>query len=289
MDTINKEYPVKVDVFTLCYNEMDILPFVIDYWRLFARHVYVFDNGSDDGSVEYLKEFNWISVMPFYSDGLNDARYLDIKNNVWKISDADFVVVCDMDECLYHENIMDVLQYMKERNQTISTTAFLNAVSIDFQEYQGNGTLYHQIDGVRFSNNVNLGDKCIIFNPRMVNVINYEPGAHKCHPYGMVNMYDRQNDDPIMTIHIKNLSINKTIDRLHMYQNRLSEINKRNHWGGHYSYSDEKVTKDFIMNWQTSVTYEQIYNHFHKPKTEEVVSADTEVSSGETKDIEENV
>lgn len=284
MNTINKEYPIKVDVFTLCYNEMDIIPFVIDYWKRFARHVYVFDNGSTDGSVEYLNEFGWISVMPFYSDGLNDARYLDIKNNAWKISDADFVVVCDMDECLYHEDIMGVLQYMKDNNQSISPTAFLNTVSIDFHEKPADGTLYHEIDGVRISNNVKLGDKCLLFNPRMISEISYEPGAHICHPAGNVLLYDRQNEDPIMTVHIKNLSLNKTLERLHMYRSRLSDINKINKWGGHYEYSDDKVKKDFIMNWQTSVDYKQIYDHFHNHNEEEkeVTSAETEVSSGET-------
>lgn len=289
MDTINKEYPIKVDVFTLCYNEMDILPFVIDYWKLFARHVYVFDNGSDDGSVEYLKKFNWISVMPFYSDGFNDGRHVDIKNNMWKISDADFVVVCDMDECLYHENIMDVLQYMKHNGQSISCTAQLSTISNDFHEYPGNGKLYHQLDGVRFGNNINLGDKCIIFNPRMIQQICYEPGAHKCHPIGIVNFYDKQNSDPLMHIHIKDLSINKMMERIKMYANRLSEDNKRFRWGYQYTWDDKTLLKNFIEKWKTSITYEQIYNHFHQPKTEEVVPADTEVSSGETKDIEENV
>ena len=28
---------------------MQITPFIVDYWKKVARHVYVYDNGSDDG------------------------------------------------------------------------------------------------------------------------------------------------------------------------------------------------------------------------------------------------
>ena len=38
-------------IYTLCYNEIRILPFVIDYWETYADRVIVYDNGSTDGSV----------------------------------------------------------------------------------------------------------------------------------------------------------------------------------------------------------------------------------------------
>ena len=45
---------MKIAVFTICYNEMYIAPFVVDYWKKYADHVYVLDDSSNDGTFEYL-------------------------------------------------------------------------------------------------------------------------------------------------------------------------------------------------------------------------------------------
>lgn len=104
-----------VHLYSVCYNEIDILPFVIEYWKKFVSHAYIFDNGSTDGSVEFLNRFDWITVEHFDSDGMDDDILKDIKNNCWKKSRgiADFVVVCDIDEILYSNRIIDELEYMK--------------------------------------------------------------------------------------------------------------------------------------------------------------------------------
>ena len=39
---------MRVELFTFCWDEMDVIPWVIPYWRKFASHVTVFDNGSTD-------------------------------------------------------------------------------------------------------------------------------------------------------------------------------------------------------------------------------------------------
>ena len=43
----------KIDIYVLCWNEMQIAPFIVDYWKRVARHVYVYDNGSTDGVINY--------------------------------------------------------------------------------------------------------------------------------------------------------------------------------------------------------------------------------------------
>ena len=93
-----------VHVHTFCWNEMEILPFAVQYWKRFADKVFVYDNGSDDGSVEYLSKFDFIEVQHYDTrNELNDYVLRDMKNSVWKKSreEADFAVVCDLDECLY--------------------------------------------------------------------------------------------------------------------------------------------------------------------------------------------
>ena len=109
-----------IHLYTLCWNEMDILPFVVDYWKRFVTHAYVYDNGSTDGSVEYLKQFDWITVEHYESDGMDDSKLRDIKNTKWKQSkgNADWVVVCDMDEIVYSKDLGKVLEKASSNGYT---------------------------------------------------------------------------------------------------------------------------------------------------------------------------
>ena len=53
---------MKIEVFTLCWNEIAILPFAVDYWRRFASRVTVYDNGvaefyfDDEGCIGWKDE-----------------------------------------------------------------------------------------------------------------------------------------------------------------------------------------------------------------------------------------
>ena len=111
----------KIYAYVVCWNEMDNIPFVVDYWKRFAERVIVYDNGSDDGSVEYLSQYPWIEVRQFKTNGFDDTANMNIKNSCWKesIGIADFVVVSDLDECLYSPVLESELDYMKANDITI--------------------------------------------------------------------------------------------------------------------------------------------------------------------------
>lgn len=98
------------------------MPFVIEYWKRFVNHAYIYDNGSDDGTIDYLKQFDWITVIPLEPDGFNDKVNMSIKNNAWKNNiTADYICVCNMDECLYADDIEKSLDYCEQHNIDIIT------------------------------------------------------------------------------------------------------------------------------------------------------------------------
>ena len=111
----------KIALITLCYNESKIMPFVIDYWKQFVTHAYVFDNGSTDSSREILSKYDWITVIDYShltGNKLDDIMNANIKNNFWKTikDNYDWIVVCDFDECLYcddWDNVINALNLYK--------------------------------------------------------------------------------------------------------------------------------------------------------------------------------
>jgi hypothetical protein len=234
----------KIDVYTVCWNEIDLIKFVVDYWKRFARHVFVFDNGSNDGTIEYLKQFDWITVIPFDTDDkIDDQVYIDIKNNMWKYSrdKADYVVVCDIDECLWSTNLDKELHYMKNNNQSICHPKWYTMI--------GDKMYYHQ-DGVYLHEQMRTAygdggkDKAILFSTKDVEDINYYPGCHQCDPDpNNLKIYDGNN---IFAMHYaKSFGPEYSVNKHHILRERLSETNKKKGYGVHYLCDDDRIINGY--------------------------------------------
>ena len=227
-----------VDLYTLSYNEMRIAPFVVQYWKRFVRKAYIFDNGSDDGTIEYLSQFPFIEMGHFDSEGLDDAINVRIKNSVWKnsVGTADFVVVCDFDECLYSKDLFGELQYMKDNGMSMCKPI----------EYMLLGREFPKYDGERFSHEImNSGyrgdSKIILLDPNLIEETNWLPGCHVCHPKGIVKMYD---GDKIFTMHHSEMSPDYCLDKFRRRRNRFSSTNMKYGYGTFYFTEDGKLRHD---------------------------------------------
>ena len=85
---------------TLCFNELDILPFVEQYWKRIATKVVVFDNGSTDGSIEYLSQQPYVEIRHFESQGQNDVIQKTVKEQAYQEfkDQYDIIIITDMDD-----------------------------------------------------------------------------------------------------------------------------------------------------------------------------------------------
>ena len=246
---------MKIEIFTLCWNEIDILPWVVDYWEKFATHVTVFDNGSTDGSIGFLEHFDWITVVPFESGGFNDTKNQQIKNTCWKGSEADYVVVCDMDELLCAKDIKKSIDRMAECGATICKPIWYELQSEERPVYEY-GKMLHEISPL--ARPFQGFSKAILFNPKAINEINYSPGAHQCNPKGIVKWYDG-ND--IYALHINhNLSFAYKIERYKVLHSRLSEINKRKRHGIHYGFDEGLLHRAWIEDSKKLVNFNDVIN-----------------------------
>lgn len=241
-----------IHLYTLCWNEMDVLPFVVDYWkRIPVTKAIVYDNGSTDGSIEYLKQFDWIEVRNFTTEGKRNAVQRDIKNTKWKesIGVADFVIVCDIDECLYLRS-NDEFQKMKANGYTICAPKWYDFISEDIPQYT-EGKLLHEVSNKAVKGN----GKVVIFNPNKINEINYTVGSHTCDPRGTVKYYDGD----IYLLHINHhLSLEYLLSRYQVFNERLSAEDKSKKWGIHYGFSEEKLRRDYSEGLKNAVNFNDL-------------------------------
>lgn len=239
---------MRIDLYTICYNEMDILPFCVDYWKRFANHVYVFDNGSTDGSVEYLQQFDWITVLHYDSDGCDDSILLYIKNNAWKQSrgKADWVVVCDCDEIIYSNHLEDELKFMQENGYTAMGNVWYSFFGDHKPEYQ-EGKLLHELVVKGAPQSINYDDasigKIILFNPNQILEMNYVPGCHDNKSTGNYKLYKSAK---VYTFHVdKGFGIDYKMAKYKLLSARRSAKNRMYGWGIHYDFPREQVEKHY--------------------------------------------
>ncbi len=102
----------KICIYTFTYNNADILPFVIDYWKSYATKVIVYDNMSTDGTINLLQQYDWIELQQYDThnkydiDKINQIKQKCISNSKL-LKNIDYALICDIDEVLRYTNDLD--------------------------------------------------------------------------------------------------------------------------------------------------------------------------------------
>ena len=125
-------------LYTLCWNEADMLEFFFRNYDPWVDRYIIFDDGSTDGSIEILKARPRVEVRRWhrkYSDSylISQVEWL---NEVWKESRgcADWVVMVDMDEHLFapRSPMPDLLERYKSQGITLAPALGFQILSEDF-------------------------------------------------------------------------------------------------------------------------------------------------------------
>jgi len=101
-----------IHVHALCWNERTMLPYFLAHYRRFAERIFLWDNESTDGSREWARQFPAVTVRTFPGAEINEDRYIAVKREAADLSlslGADWTIVVDCDELLYHPRLVDVL------------------------------------------------------------------------------------------------------------------------------------------------------------------------------------
>lgn len=236
---------MNVEAYVMCFNEEDTLPLTLSYYNSFCSKVVLLDNFSTDKSREIaLLDFG-CEVRLFGRQGvLDDREYTKLKNNVWKGSQADFVIIVDADEILWHSDITTQLIEAKRLGFSILETYGWQVFSNDVprESWLEITTGFHD---------PNYSKLCI-FDPKKVKEINYVHGCHVAKP-----VYDGCIMKPNLTLfHYRNVGgVHRLIERHALYRERLSDWNKRFNAGHHYTYDDDRRKKEWEEQLKKSVEF----------------------------------
>ena len=110
-----------VHAYFICHNEEYIMPHLLRYYSNFCEKIYIIDNMSDDNTRDIINSFDNTEIIDYNSRGkFDDKKHMNLKNNVWKISQgiADYVILGDSDEFLYNENMEEFLIRVFEQGYT---------------------------------------------------------------------------------------------------------------------------------------------------------------------------
>lgn len=231
-----------VHAYFLCYNEEYILPHLLRYYSTFCEKIHIIDNMSTDRSVEIVNSFDNTEIIPYDSnEEVRDDIYLKIKNNVWKssIGIADYVIVGDADEFLYHPDMVNFLTESFQKGITLFKPEGYHMIGDEDLILSPNDVIFEKVtEGIIGSSN----DKLMLFDCNKIIQINYSFGCHAANPTGEIIL---SNDRSLKMLHYKYLGLADFIPKQKLRGDRLSQFNKINNLGSYYLYDAEKHKEEY--------------------------------------------
>lgn len=230
-----------IEAFILCYNESKIIRHTLNYYSKFCDRITVLDNYSNDKSLKIIKnEYPDVIIKQFGASEYREDILTETRNNCWKGSTADYVIMCDTDEFLYADNLIEQLERLKQKKPAICPVIGYEMFSEDFPKAYSKPIT----DSVKYGIRNYRFDKSIIFSPKKVKNINFDVGAHSCNP----EFYEGENKSELVEfklLHFKYLSRKYLYDKHAHYLKRQSKINLFYKWGKEYSEGKAHIDKKF--------------------------------------------
>jgi len=227
-----------IDCHFIGWNESETIHLTIRWYKAFCRNVYYYDNFSTDDTRDIADREGAIVRMFGIEGQLNDQEYIKLKNNCWKGSDADWVIVCDADEILnspigIRQELLDGMYHGRTIIHPKGFNMFSNEMPVnDWKEIKTG------LPDANYS-------KMICFNPKKLTEIGYVYGCHEAKPEGDIRPYNGLTE----LLHYKHVGGAKRLaDRHALYSSRLSPINKKWALGAQYCEPQEKTIAYFNEN-----------------------------------------
>jgi glycosyltransferase involved in cell wall biosynthesis len=218
-----------LSIFIITFNEQKLLPYTVAFYRerFPGCQIVIYDNFSDDETVNIALELG-CKVKYFYTDNkLSDQAFINVKNNCWKTTNSEWVVVCDCDEWI------DIWpKTLEQADGTILRTYYVQMVG--FTATWNPMTVTH---GYRHPED----SKFLCFKPSAIEAMEYNYGAHYALPFGDVKI----TKERFPIYHFKFITLYYVLERHAMFGKRLSAHNLRLKLSFHYLFSTRKIKREY--------------------------------------------
>lgn len=229
MPTPIDDWKAIVHLYALCWNERPLLPHFLEHYRSFVTTFFIFDDGSTDGSVEYLAQQPDVVLGCFVRDSNSYIQAAtEFYNNIWKASrgSADWVVVVNIDELLHHRWPDLCFKKLRMLGHTLVQATGWEMVATEFPTA---GPLAETVPlGVRSTKL----DKIAIFDPSALREIDYAPGRHSAKPRGVVHLAVNTG---FHLLHFKHLGFDYLSSRYAELESRRGEADRIRNQGSQYA------------------------------------------------------
>jgi hypothetical protein len=238
---------MRIEVYTLAHQEARLIPYVMRHYEGFK--VIAYAGHSTDGTEAMLESLGAEVRFLNTNNESNDGIFQRMKNECWKDSKADWVIVTDFDELVYCNIPLE--EKLKDTKATLIRPMKAEMYSESFPTGEGKIT-----DLVKTG--VLGSAKFCLFRPSEIKEMNFDPGCHNIRPEGNVIIDDYAHDqpnhiisfNPIMSLHYRNLGKEYVRSRQAYTASRLSKLNRKMGWGLFVLCPWSETEKYFDDNWK---------------------------------------
>ena len=224
-----------IQLYLYCYNEELIIErTILHYKKMFPTiNISILDNESTDKSAEIAENLGCTIKTVATDNILNIFTFHNIRNELWKTSDADWIIICDMDEYLCM-NQTDLNEEEKSGTTLIKTQGY-NMVGNSHSAILDDIKIEEIDQGFKD----NHYSKTICFKRKDIHHMYYGAGGHECFPIGPRVQYSEKT---YPLYHFKYLGFEFLFQNYKMNYNR-SHAMRQNGMSLHYNENKDKIKK----------------------------------------------
>jgi glycosyltransferase involved in cell wall biosynthesis len=196
-------------------------------WYSYADTITILDNHSSDRTAKIALS-RGCKVVPYGTNEQDNLLMAKVKETCWQGSTADWVIVCDIDEFVYHPVLREVLS---NTPASVIKCVGYHMVSEDLALNKD----------VKYGTRAPVYDKCLIFKPSRILKMNWTLGCHSCEPTGDVCYLE----GVVNLFHFHYIGRAQVHSRYNQYLQRMSKSDLENGWGIHYTLPHEEIDRAF--------------------------------------------
>jgi len=233
---------MRIDLYSRSWNDAHMLPFFFRHYDSWVNRYIIYDDGSQDETIKILQSHPRVEVraqpQPIDpSSRVESSRQL--QNEIWKESrnQADWVIVTDLDEHLYHPRIHSYLERCADDDITVVPALGFEMISDKPFPRNSITSLFNLLSVGAPSRHYS---KASIFNPNEITESNFTVGRHEAMFEGQV-VIPRSLE--LLLLHFHYIDFARVASRHALYLTRQLPRDLSNKWGIQYTWSEVELRK----------------------------------------------